>query len=246
MVDIQGREKIVNYINRYKVRKIKLSRGTDVVYMKTIKADESQSDLIDDFSTWIDDFIDDNNFKEYKLELLGSNNTDPEARLSTIVKISVAFNGKPDMAIARNTIGATTGPISVNDYVQMAVENAELKAQLGNLESKVNELLIDDDDDDISENDTMGTIRDIFLSKMDGIVDVLIHQFGSGKLAPSQGIAGTDTNDVTDVDLDKLHAIYYEFYVINPQILDDLTKLLILAKQKPQLFNMLITQLRTM
>ena len=71
MVDIQGREKIVNYINRYKVRKIKLSRGSDVVYMKTIKGDESQSDLIDDFSTWIDDFIDENNFKEYKLELLG-------------------------------------------------------------------------------------------------------------------------------------------------------------------------------
>jgi hypothetical protein len=240
MVDISGKEKIINYINRYKVKKIRLSRGTDVVYMKQIKVDENQSDLVDDFATWIDDFIDENNFKEYKLELLGTNNTDPDARLSTIVKISVSFGLKPN-EIVRSISGHNNAPIKIDDYVSMAVQNAELKAQLGAMESKLDELLTDDDDDD--ENDTMGTIKDVFLSKIDGIIDVLIHQFGSRNTNPSQGIAGTEI-DESDIELDKLHALYYEFRVINPQILHDLRKLLEIAKEKPSVFNMLIQQLR--
>lgn len=242
MVDISGKEKIINYINRYKVKKIRLSRGTDVVYMKQIKADETQSDLVDDFSTWIDDFIDENNFKEYKLELLGTNNTDPDARLSTIVKISVSFGQKPN-EIVRSIAGHNNSPIKIDDYVSMAVQNAELKAQLGAMETKLDELLSDDDDD--NENDTMGTIKDVFLSKIDGIIDVLIYQFGSKNMntIPNQGINGTEIDDV-DVQLEKLHSIYYEFKDINPQILDDLTKLLKIAKHKPSVWNMLIQQLR--
>jgi hypothetical protein len=44
----------------------------------------------------------------------------------------------------------------------------------------------------------------------------------------------------------NIDQIISEFRLINPDIESDLLKLLNLAKTKPALFNMLITQLRTM
>lgn len=237
MVDIIGKEKIIQYINRYRIRKIKLTKGTDTIYLDSITPDQSQSDLIDRFSDWVDDFIAPTNFQNYKLELFGSNNTNPDAKLSSVVKVGIQFNVR-DMGM-----GAIREPqsknIDVDKYIGLAVENAELKSQLASMESKLDELLADDDDDETDET-PMGSIQDLLMSKMDGILDVIITQFGSKMMA--QPINGTGI----DTETEKAIELIEEFQKFNPQIVSDLAKLLNLAKTKPQFFNMLISQLRNM
>lgn len=240
--EIIGLDKIVKYMDRFDFQKIKLSKGSEVIYIKRIKEGETQTDLVNDFTAWVEDFIDDNNFRDYKLELLGSYNTDPNAKLSPVVKVVVAFHHRE----AATTAGlnkyspAPSQPIDVNSYVAVATENATLKAQLARMEEKMDELIYDDDEDE----DEVGApapatfteaINNALIGKIDTIVDVVLGMIAKQNMPQNTGIAGIDGNDILD-----------EFKQIHPEIEDDLARLLKLAKTQPDFFKMLIGQLRKM
>jgi len=239
--EIIGLDKIVKYMDRFDFQKIKLSKSSEVIYIKRIKEGETQADLINDFTAWVDDFIDDNNFRDYKLELLGSYNTDPGAKLSPVVKVVVAFHHRE----AATTAGlnkyspAPSQPIDVNSYVAVATENATLKAQLARMEEKMDELIYDDDDDDEVGAPAPATfteaINNALIGKIDTIVDVVLGMIAKQNMPQNTGIAGIDGNDILD-----------EFKQIHPEIEDDLARLLKLAKTQPDFFKMLIGQLRKM
>jgi hypothetical protein len=240
--EIIGLDKIVKYMDRFDFQKIKLSKGSEVIYLKRIKEGETQADLVNDFTAWVDDFIEDNNFRDYKLELLGSYNTDPSAKLSPVVKVVVAFHHREAATTAGFTKHSTPAsqPIDVNSYVAVATENATLKAQLARMEEKMDELMYEDDEDEDEVGAPAPTtfteaINNALIGKIDTIVDVVLGMIAKQNMPQNTGIAGIDSSDILD-----------EFKMIHPEIEDDLARLLKLAKTQPDFFKMLIGQLRKM
>lgn len=238
--EIVGIDKIVKYINKYDFKKIKLSKGAEVVYVKRSKEGETQSDLVEDFTDFYDEFISPNNFKDYKLELFGSYSEDPNAKLSPVVKATVAFHEKAAVTGELNQRqNYRPEPIDVDKYIQVATENATLKAQLERLEEKMDEMLedADDDADDVGnpEPETIGqALNRALISKLDTVVDVVLARLAMPNNVQPMPISGIDTDTLT------------EFRQIHPDIDEDLKRLLALAKQQPDFFNMLIRQLRNM
>lgn len=241
--EIVGIDKILSYLGRYEFQKIKLSRGTEPIYLKRAADNETKETLIADFENWIEEFITPDNFKEYKLELFGTYSKEPSAKLSPVVKIAVAFNTKA--AAAGESLGAfmhnrSASPIDVDKYVTVAVENATLKAQLEQLEQKLDDLLEDSEDSEEigAQPQTIGqALNGVLMSKLDTIVDVVLAglatKFTGAKMSPA--INGVDDSDVLE-----------EFKLIHPEIEQDLARLLSIAKNKPDFFKMLIMQLRNL
>jgi len=242
--EIIGIDKILSYLNRYEFQKIKLSRGTEPIYLKRAADNETKETLIADFENWIEEFITPDNFKEYKLELFGTYSKEPSAKLSPVVKIAVAFNTKA--AAAGETFGAIShaknaSPIDVDKYVTVAVENATLKAQLEQLEQKLDDLLDESDEAEevgATEPQTIGqALNGVLMSKLDTIVDVVL----AGLATKFTGVNTTPAiNGVDDSD------VLEEFKLIHPEIEQDLARLLSIAKNKPDFFKMLIMQLRNL
>ena len=267
MAEIIGLDKITNYMSQFDFKKIKLSRGSDAVFVRKIKEGETEKDLIDAFSSWVDDFITPGNFKEYKLELLGSYSEDPNARLSPVVKVAVAFSGKETTATPGVNVGMSKSPttlppeISIDKYVALATENAKLEAQLERLEEKMDELLADDED---SEDESMGSpttlgeaVNQALIGKLDTIVDVVLGYLANNTLNRHTQVAGVDPGTYVPkesiqpiIDNDnwenEILDVADEFRKINPHILEDLKRLLNLAKTNKPFFDMLIKQLRSM
>ncbi len=239
--EIVGIEKINKYINNFDFRKLKLSRGSETLYIKSMKDEETQIDLVDDFNEWVDDFIEDNNFRDYKLELFGSYSADKTAKLTPVVKVVVAFHHRDATA----TTGAFkkenyTNNMDVERYIAVATENATLKAQLERMEEKMDELLNDDDDDEVGEviqPTFTEAINTTLIGKLDTIVDVVLGMLAKSN-APTQSYAinGIDETDALLVEFRKLH----------PEIDEDIKRFYQLAATQPKIFKMVITQLRDM
>jgi hypothetical protein len=240
--EIIGIDKIVKYINKYDFQKIKLSKGSEVVYVKRSKENENQQTLVDDFTDFCDEFIAANNYRDYKLELFGSYNENPNAKLSPVIKATVAFHEKAAVTGEQIHRGHNYAPqpIDVDKYVMVATENATLKAQLERLEEKLDEMLADDDDDDpvgsMDEPETIGqALNRALISKLDTVVDVVLARLAMPSV-PQQAFP------INGVDSDTLN----EFRTIHPEIDNDLKRLLVLAQTQPDFFKMLIVQLRNM
>jgi hypothetical protein len=251
MAEVVGIDKILAYISKYRFRKIKLSKGADIVYTDSVKSNNEEAQLLTRFESWVLDFIEPDNFKEYKLELFGTNKEEAEVKqLTPVIKIAVQFNQKESMGSYRPQNNYGSG-FDVKEYTALAVKNAELVGQIGRLEEKLNELLTAEEEPE--QQQSLGNkIGEVLLSRADDIINLLIM-----KLAPTtaQPIAGvndyipeealapvTDTERFENEVLDTID----EFRSINPDILTDLKKLLKLAQTNKPLFDMLIKQLRNM
>lgn len=241
-VEIIGTSKILKYLDRYDFKKIKLSRGAEPVYLKRSTESETKENLIADFEDWVNEFIEPDNYKEYKLELFGTYSQSPDAKLSPVVKVTVAFNSKATVTGATEYSPKAVPPASsmdLNKYVDMAVELATVKAQNERLEEKLDELL-----EEIDNPEEIGTpapknigeaVQEAIIGKADKIIDALLIYFASPK--PTVQTGAPAINGVDSPVLEEFKAIY-------PDIEEDLQRLLILAKTKPDFFKMLITQLR--
>jgi hypothetical protein len=245
--DIVGIEKINKYINKFDFQKIKLSKGSETLYIKKSKENETKEDLIEDFNEFVLDTIDENNFRDYKLELFGTYATDPNAKLSPVVKVAVAFHNRDVAATTGAFIKRENNPISnpmdTEKYIAVAVENATLKAQIDRLEEKMDELLTEDDDDEDEVGATQPqtiteAINGALIGKIDTIVDVVL-----GMLAkPNTPAAGSYAiNGIAETD-----NLLIEFRKVHPEIDDDIARFYKLATEQPQFFTMVIQQLRKM
>jgi hypothetical protein len=254
MAEIVGLDKIISYMNQFDFKKIKLNRGSESVFVRKIKEGESQNDLVDAFATFVDDFITPNNFKDYKLELLGTYSEDPNARLTPVVKVAVAFVAKEstahtgvNQAMHKPQMGLPP-ELSIEKYVSLATENAKLEAQLERLEEKMDELLADDEDDDadpVGSPQTLGeAVNQALLGKLDTIVDVVLGYLAKSSMPNNTAIAGVEhktINGISDFELTMM-----EFRKLHPDIDDDIIRLYHLKKRNPALFDMLVKQLRSM
>jgi hypothetical protein len=253
MAEVVGAEKVFNYISKYHFRKIKLSKGSDVVYTDSVKANGEEAILLDRFQNWVSDFIEPDNYREYKLELFGTNKEEAEVRqLTPVIKISVMFNQK-DYTPARAFSGVNSSSnVDFKEYTALAVENAKLNAQLSRLEEKLNDLVIEADVEEEATPSVSERIGAVLLDRADDIISVLLMKLGGALTpvtpqAPISGVNNEVMNNEADVVFeDNLLDLGYEFKEINPDIVSDLQKLLNLAKTNKPLFDMLIKQLRSM
>ena len=243
MAEIVGADKIINYLRKYTFRKIKISKGTDVVYTDSVKTNGEEEILLERLETWINDFIEPDNYKEYKLELYGTNKETEVKNLSPVIKIAIQFNGKS--YTSRPVMGAVNNTgLNYNEYTRLAVENQRLTSELERLGEKLNEIIEEQDSEPQKETIT-GKIGDALLNRADDIISLLIMKLSGMEYRP-QGLNGIETTS-TDVEAeDELIQVYDEFKEINPDIINDLKRLLNLAKTNRPFFDMLIKQLRTM
>lgn len=240
-VEIVGTSKIIRYIERYDFKKIKLSRGTEPVYLKRAAEGESKEALIADFEEWVNEFIDSDNTREYKLELFGTYSSEPNAKLSPVVKVTVAFHGKATVTGTTDNYAhkhSAPPPVDVDKYVNMAVELATVRAQNERLEEKLDELL-----EELEHPEELGApepknigeaVQGAIIGKADKIIDALLIYL----TAPKVSTVAQPINGVQDT--------LTEFRALHPDIDADLERLLTLAKQQPDFFNLLIKQLRNM
>jgi hypothetical protein len=245
--EIVGIEKINKYISRFDFQKIKLSKGSETLYIKKSKENETKEDLIEDFNEFVIDNIDDNNFRDYKLELFGTYATDPNAKLSPVVKVAVAFHNRDVAATTGAFIKRENNPISnpmdVEKYIAVATENATLKAQIDRLEEKLDELISDDDDDEDEVGATQPqtiteAINGALIGKIDTIVDVVLGMLAKPNTPASGSYA---INGIAETD-----NLLIEFRKVHPEIDDDIARFYKLATEQPQFFTMVIQQLRKM
>jgi hypothetical protein len=242
--EIVGIEKINKYISKFDFQKIKLSRGSETLYIRKCKESETQTDLIEDFNEWITDFIEDNNFRDYKLELFGTYSTDINSKLSPVVKVVVAFHHRE----VATTAGAfynkennnTKNTMDVEKYIAVATENATLKAQIDRLEEKMDELLTEDEDDEVgspAQPTFTEAINSALIGKLDTIVDVVL-----GMLSKQNTAAGNFAiNGIPETD-----ELLIEFRKIHPEIDQDIVRFYKLATEQPAFFSMVIQNLRKM
>jgi hypothetical protein len=243
--EIVGIDKINKYISKFDFQKIKLSRGSETLYIKRCKENETQADLIEDLNEWVTDFIEDNNFRDYKLELFGTYSTDANAKLSPVVKVVVAFHHRD----AATTAGAfqkqannnTHNTMDVEKYIAVATENATLKAQIDRLEEKMDELLTEDEDEEVGaavQPTFTEAINGALIGKIDTIVDVVLGML-SKQNAPAAG--NFAINGIQETD-----DLLVEFRKIHPEIDQDIVRFYKLATEQPQFFSMVIQNLRKM
>jgi hypothetical protein len=241
--EIVGIEKINKYISKFDFQKIKLTRGAETLYIKRCKENETQADLVEDLNEWVNDFIEENNFRDYKLELFGTYATDANAKLSPVVKVVVAFHHREAATTAgafhNKTNNNTTNIMDVEKYIAVATENATLKAQIDRLEEKMDELLLEDDDEvgTIVQPTFTEAINTALIGKLDTIVEVVL-----GMLSKQNSSGGNFAiNGITETD-----DLLIEFRKIHPEIDQDIVRFYKLATTQPQFFTMVIQNLRKM
>jgi hypothetical protein len=251
MAEVVGADKVFNYISKYKFRKIKLSKGSDVVYTDSVKANGEEAVLLDRFTNWVSDFIEPDNYREYKLELFGTNKEEAEVKqLSPVIKISVQFNQK-DYSPSRSLGAVSSSGVDFKEYTALAVENAKLNAQLSRLEEKMNDLVTDSETEEEAQPTVADKIGAVLLDRADDIITLLLMKLGGANTMmnpePISGVkpvqASVPDEEVWEADMLDLA---YDFKEINPDILEDLKRLLNLAKTNKPFFDMLIKQLRSM
>lgn len=202
-------------------------------FKKVANEGETEEDLILSFEEWADRMLQSNpvNFKTYSIQLYDM----PEGAKKLRGTISFTFALMNPIASTKET--KITGDYITKREMELALENQSLRFQIEQIQNRLNQMdLEDDEDDEDYENDTMGSVKDAVMGKLPQLIDVVLNNLLQPKTNQPMAMAGV--NDINE--------IITEFKTINPDIEADLQKLLNLAKTNPQLFNMLINQLRAM
>jgi len=234
-----GLENIVKNLSRYDFDGIAVFRGKEEPFRRYAVEGESSENLIDSFESWANDMLasNANNFQTYKIQLYEF----PEEAKKRRGTVSFSFQLVPTPSsnpfVKKSDNNQVSGEMVHKDTMLALLENERLKNQLFQLESRLSEIenQNDDDDDDLEQNVGMiGAIEDAVKDKLPQLIDLAIGFFTPKKEPMTMSLGA---------NIDEILA---EFRQINPSIDSDLHKLLNLAKTKPDLFKMLISQLRAM
>jgi hypothetical protein len=234
-----GLENICKNLQRYDFDGIAVFRGKEEPFRRYASEGESSENLIDAFENWASDMLasNANNFQTYKIQLYEF----PEEAKKRRGTVSFSFQFLPtpnnNPFIKKSDNNQINGEMVHKDTMLALLENERLKNQLYQLESRLSEIENqndDDEDDEVENNGMIGAIETAIQDKLPALIDLAIGYF-TVKKEPMTMSLGSNIDE-----------ILAEFRIINPSIDSDLHKLLNLAKTKPELFNMLITQLRAM
>jgi hypothetical protein len=235
-----GLENICKNLQRYDFDGIAVFRGKEEPFRRYATEGESSENLIDAFESWANDMLasNANNFQTYKIQLYEF----PEEAKKRRGTVSFSFQLVPTPStnpfVKKSDNNQVSGDMVHKDTMLALIENERLKNQLYQLESRLSEIENqndDDDDDDLQNNVGMiGAIEDAVKDKLPQLIDLAIGFFTPKKEPMTMSLGA---------NIDEILA---EFRQINPSIDSDLHKLLNLAKTKPDLFKILILQLRAM
>jgi hypothetical protein len=181
-----------------------------------------------------------NNFAIYKVQLYEYPNGAKKRRGTNSFSFQLIPTPSNNPFTKKKEDNIMSGEYVHKDTMLLAIENANLKnkneqlsARLTDLENRIDNL-DDEVDDDEQPVGMLGALETAVQDKLPQLIDVFIGML-SPKLPTMQTGIGSNIDEIIT-----------EFRSINPDIESDLLKLLQLAKTKPQLFNMLIQQLRAM
>lgn len=203
-------------------------------FKRTSNEDETEEDLIKYFNQWCERMVASNptNFQVYSVQLYDL----PEGGKKLIGTSSFTFQltDKPARQISGDHDKSSNGSITKRE-LELALENQRLEFEKHLLEKELAEE--DDFDDDEEENNVgmIGAIQSTVMQKLPALIDILIMQMAPKNNPTLPGGLGSNIDEIIS-----------EFRILNPSIESDLQKLLELAKTKPDLFKLLITQLRSM
>lgn len=247
--EIIGIDRIEKYSQKYEYKKIKLMNGNNIVYQRRLRDGESQEELFADFREFVDENILPNNFRDYKFELMGSRNPEPDAKLNTIVKTIVSFNERPSLASnLGNNQNTNNNTISLQSHIALVEENAKLRSEIVLLENQIDELLAAEEEEQEEKEEIGSTpetigqaVNQSLMGKIPQLIDIGLAMLANMAMKTPQPTQTTALNGIPETD-----ALLEEFRKINPSIDEDLKKLFVLAQTQPDFFNMMLNQLRNM
>lgn len=243
MADIIGIDSLRKNLKKYSFFKIKILRSSETLHYEYIKNDEvTQSDLMDRVEDFFSDLLETqpNNSKEYTVMLYGNDDNDYSKKSS---KPFVQF--KFQLMQKDNTF-APAKPVNnlPNDYIDLIKENEQLKAQMLRQNEMIEDLTSEDFEEEeeavgmTEQEQLIGAIKDAVMPRLPQIIDYLL-----GNNKPATVINGIEEKEEVSKNF---NSVINELKKHDMHLLSDLYILLRLAESNPQMFNLLITQLRTM
>lgn len=211
-------------------------------FKKIATDDCEEADLINSFNQWAERMLQSNpiNSQLYAIQLYdfpkdGGKNLRGTTSFTFMLCDKVKQNLNTNTKIEQNFIT----PKELN----LALENQRLAFENSLLQKQLEDDLEDDEDDedDLPEVGAIGQIQNAVMAKLPQLIDMLI----AGFLTPNNTQSNTQSNMNLGIG-SNIDELIIEFKKINPNIENDLAKLLKIAQEKPQLFKMLIQNLRAM
>lgn len=208
-------------------------------FKKIATDDCEEADLILAFNQWADRMLQSNpiNSQLYAIQLYefpkeGGKN----------LRGTTSFTFMLCDRVKQNISGATPATNNHNFISQkelnLALENQRLAFENSLLQKQLEEDEEDYEEEEPEQIGAIGQIQNAVMAKLPQLIDMLIAGFLTQSNKPQSNMnLGIGSN------IDELIT---EFKTINPNIENDLAKLLKVAKEKPTLFKMLIENLRAM
>jgi hypothetical protein len=204
---------------------------------KTIATDDvDEADLIQSFNQWAERMLKSNplNSELYSIQLYEA----PKDGFKNL-KGTTSFTFMLTDRQKQNT--NVPAPRNENYISQkelnLALENQRLAFENTLLQKQLAEEAFEDDEEEAEPVGALGQIQNSIIAKLPDLIDFLISGFLTQKTQSQNMNLGIGSN---------IDEIITEFKSINPNIENDLAKLLKVAKEKPTLFKMLIENLRSM
>jgi hypothetical protein len=239
-----GINNILKNLSRFDLDGIAVFRGKEEPFRRYAEEGESKEDIIEAFTEWCEDMLNSNpnNFAIYKVQLYEYPNGAKKRKGTTAFSFQLTEQPTTN-PFTKKENNAMSGDYVHKDTMLLAIENANLKNKNESLEQRLQGLeerfnnLDEDIDEDVDESPVgmIGALELAVQEKMPMLIDVLVGMLTAPKTMPVGSSIGSNIDEIIS-----------EFKTINPDIESDLYKLLQIAKTKPDLFKMLITQLRNM
>jgi len=249
--EIVSIDKILRLLEKYDFLKIRLLRASDAVYLDQAKPGDTATDLQNRFADWINEFITEDNFKEYKLELYGNSEGDSNGKKTLFLKTSIQFNPTPGALIKSGAPSMGAMPkdegFTPREYIELAREKAILEAKCSQLEDRIIEL--EDEIDELRENQpieenkpqSMGEVMNsALMANADKIIGVLCDKLFAG--GSSMAVAGVEPTN----DIEMKYMLFNEMCEIEPNFTDHLQMLYNLRKNSPFVYAMALEKLKSM
>jgi hypothetical protein len=204
---------------------------------KTIATDDvDEADLIQSFNQWAERMLKSNplNSELYAIQLYEAPK-DGFKNLKGTTSFTFMLTDRQKQNV--NVSAPRNENYISQKELNLALENQRLAFENTLLQKQLAEEAFDDDEEEAEPVGALGQIQNSIIAKLPDLIDMLISGFLTQKTQSNNMNLGIGSN---------IDEIITEFKSINPNIENDLAKLLKVAKEKPTLFKMLIENLRAM
>lgn len=238
-----GIKNITKNLNRFEFNGLAVFRGKEEPFRRYAEEGEEKEDIIEAFVNWCEDMVENNpsNFAIYKVQLYDFPHGAKKRRGTNSFSFQLVETPANNPFSKNKETNVMNGDYVHKDTMLLAIENANLKNKNEQLESRLTDLENRfNEEEEIEEEEAapvgmIGALEAAVQDKLPQLIDVVLGMLTQPKTSSISTGIGSNIDEIIS-----------EFKVINPDIESDLFKLLQIAKTKPQLFNMLIQQLRAM